>query len=397
MEYAVEFLLSEIKRDPSLWPRAGYDEAALARYRESLERLPPIRVDRGSGILLDGFHRVKVYQEAGRQRIPVIFEDCPKEAYLLRALELNLHGVPIPTEQRNALLVRLSQAGFTQKEIARASGISQERVSQILTAHNRDSSRESHLPEALRLIDTGSSFREAARKTGVPRSTLERAVREAKARQELIRKHLQSRNGLSSLLRYPERGPWGKASYPGNCTGLLLVDLMDYFKPDSLFDPMEGSGTAREVCTDFKVEYDGRDLKYGFDLLSSPLPDKQFDLIFWHPPYWPGFRYSDHPNDFSHADGPEDYLRRMREGLGRLREILTPQGHLVILIGDGRKKGVFHPIHAQIIGWNLLPLEAVLIKEGDHERRAQHFRYGPTRFIPTLHEYVIVFKKGGQK
>jgi hypothetical protein len=47
-----------------------------------------------------------------------------------------------------------------------------------------------------------------------------------------------------------------------------------------------------------------------------------------------------------------------------------------------------------VIQWQLLPLEAILIKEGDHARRARHFRYGPTRFIPTLHEYVLIFKRG---
>jgi hypothetical protein len=38
---------------------------ALARYRDSPEALPPVRVDRATGVLLDGFHRVRVHQEAG--------------------------------------------------------------------------------------------------------------------------------------------------------------------------------------------------------------------------------------------------------------------------------------------------------------------------------------------
>ena len=37
-------------------------------------------------------------------------------------------------------------------------------------------------------------------------------------------------------------------------------------------------------------------------------------------------------------------------------------------------------------------LGVTLIKLGDHERRANHYRYGPTKFIPTLHEYVLIFK-----
>jgi hypothetical protein len=143
-----------------------------------------------------------------------------------------------------------------------------------------------------------------------------------------------------------------------------------------------------------KVDYEGRDLNAGFDLLSSPLPNRQFDLVFWHPPYWPGHQYSDHPNDLSNADDFEDFEARLRTGFERLREVVSPNGHLVILIGDGRKNGVFFPIHADLIRWNVLPLEAVLMKDGQHERHAQHFRYGPAKFIPTLHEYVLIFTRG---
>jgi hypothetical protein len=195
-------------------------------------------------------------------------------------------------------------------------------------------------------------------------------------------------------VRYPDRGPWGQSGYKGNCPGFLMVDLLDYFKPTSVFDPMEGSGTTGEVCEDFQIAYEGRDLRSGFDVLSGPLPDRTFDLVFWHPPYWPGFRYSDHPNDFSTATTMADYLDRLRVAFSRLQTLLTHQGHLVMLIGDGRKSGVFYPIHTEVIQWSLLPLETILIKEGDHARRARHFRYGPTRFIPTLHEYVLIFKRG---
>ncbi len=248
---------------------------------------------------------------------------------------------------------------------------------------------------ALHLIQNGRTILEVERVTGIHHLTLEKAVVEASKRQEMIREHLQERSTLTSLLHYPDRGPWGQGGYFGNCTGFLIVDLLDYFRPQSVFDPMEGSGTTGEVCFDFKVDYVGRDLLSGFDLLSAPLPHQGFDLVFWHPPYWPGHRYTDHPNDFSNAKRHPEYLERLREGFLRLIGRLNPQGHLVLLIGDGRKNGIFYPIHSEIVRWGLLPLETILIKEGDHHRRARHYRYGPTAFIPTLHEYVLIFKAGG--
>ena len=255
--------------------------------------------------------------------------------------------------------------------------------------------RQRLVREALGLVRSGQSVAEVAQKIGLHRLAIERGLREGFDRQHVIRQHLQARAGLTSLLRYPDRGPWGQSGYMGNCPGFLIMDILDYFNPASVFDPMEGSGTTGEVCADLNVHYEGRDLRTGFDLLSGPLPDRLFDLVFWHPPYWPGFRYSEHPNDFSTARTITDYLDRFQAGLQRLAGLLTPTGRLVVLIGDGRKSGTFYSIHSEVIRWGVLPLEAILIKEGDHARRARHFRYGPTRFIPTLHEYVLIFKRGG--
>jgi hypothetical protein len=254
--------------------------------------------------------------------------------------------------------------------------------------------RQHLVREALCLVRSGQSVAEVAQKTGLHRLTIECGLREAFERQHVIRQHLQSRAGLTSLLRYPDRGPWGQSGYMGNCPGFLIVDLLDYFNPASVFDPMEGSGTTGEVCADLNVDYEGRDLRTGFDLLSGALPDRLFDVVFWHPPYWPGFRYSEHPNDFSTARTIPEYLDRFRAGFQRLAGLLSPTGRLVVLIGDGRKNGTFYSIHSDVIGRAVLPLEAILIKEGDHARRARYFRYGPTPFIPTLHEYVLIFKRG---
>ena len=247
---------------------------------------------------------------------------------------------------------------------------------------------------ALRMLEQNRSVDEVARISGFHRLTLEKALLEAKRRQELIRCHLQDRGTLTSHLSYSDRGPWGQSGYFGNCAGYLLVDLFDYYRPSSVFDPMEGSGTTGEVCFDLGIDYLGWDLQAGQDLLTSPLPDQTFDCIFWHPPYWPGHRYTDHPNDFSGAKHCDDFLTRIQEGLTRLMVCLHPKSHLVLMIGDGRKNGVFFPLHAEIVQWGLLPLEAVLIKDGGHARRARHYRYGPTSFIPTLHEYVLIFKGG---
>lgn len=54
---------------------------------------------------------------------------------------------------------------------------------------------------------------------------------------------------LSSVVSYPDRGPWGDSAYRGNCSGHLVKDLILRFKCQSVFDPSEGGGTVRDVVS----------------------------------------------------------------------------------------------------------------------------------------------------
>src|SRR5690348_1875728 len=53
---------------------------------------------------------------------------------------------------------------------------------------------------------------------------------------------------LTSLYHFDRAGEYGDRSYPGNCGGNLIKDLLKFFKPFSVLDPMSGSGTCRDVC-----------------------------------------------------------------------------------------------------------------------------------------------------
>src|SRR5262249_10280050 len=53
---------------------------------------------------------------------------------------------------------------------------------------------------------------------------------------------------LTSLYHFSQAGEYGDRGYPGNCGGNLIKDLLRYFRPRTVFDPMTGSGTCRDVC-----------------------------------------------------------------------------------------------------------------------------------------------------
>src|SRR6516225_8217444 len=58
---------------------------------------------------------------------------------------------------------------------------------------------------------------------------------------------------LTSLYHFHRAGEYGDRNYPGNCGGNLIKDLLLYFRPDNVLDPMTGSGTCREVCQELRI------------------------------------------------------------------------------------------------------------------------------------------------
>src|SRR6266545_2030835 len=52
---------------------------------------------------------------------------------------------------------------------------------------------------------------------------------------------------LTSLYHFHRAGEYGDRGYPGNCSGNIIKDLLRYFGARSVFDPMTGSGTCRDV------------------------------------------------------------------------------------------------------------------------------------------------------
>lgn len=206
---------------------------------------------------------------------------------------------------------------------------------------------------------------------------------------------------ICSVVSYPDRGPWGQARYRGNCSGHLVKDLLLRFHCQSVFDPAEGSGTVRDVVSGINrylrkdINYEGQDLRDGWDVLSSPMPEKRFDFVFYHPPYWDIIQYSDNPQDLSNCTSLEDFEFKLNRSVERLFQTLRPGGIMAILIGDKRRAGQYYALfRSLLINPNIGQLRAIIIKVQHHclsDRKSYHSQ-NPF-LIPIKHEYCMVFQK----
>ena len=203
---------------------------------------------------------------------------------------------------------------------------------------------------------------------------------------------------LTSLYHNPERGNFGDARYPGNCSGNLIRDLLRYYRPASVWDPMTGSGTCLDVCDGLGIACVSDDLRNGQDACDTDaIPHAApFDFVWAHPPYWRQKIYSDDPRDLSNCPTLDTFLHRYGEFLVNCEAALAPGGHLAILMGDYSDRGVgFVPLtfHTKRLAFSLgLKQPCTDIIRFSHGASSASKTYRSS-FIPGLHDVCMVFER----
>lgn len=202
---------------------------------------------------------------------------------------------------------------------------------------------------------------------------------------------------LTSIHGRPGRGDYGDATYRGNCSGLLIRDLLLFYRPRRVLDPMTGSGTCRDVCRELGIECVSFDIRTGQD---ATLPDTfaahgKFDFVWLHPPYWCMVRWSNDPACLANAPSLVDFLKRFQLVIRNCARAMNPDAVLAILMGDFRVRGEYQalPFHT----WSIAFAEGLVLGAPEIIR----FGHGATSatkaysssFIPRLHDVCLVMKQ----
>lgn len=202
---------------------------------------------------------------------------------------------------------------------------------------------------------------------------------------------------LTSIHATKGRGRYGDASYRGNCSGLLIRDLLSYYRPRRVLDPMCGSGTCGDVCRELDIDCRAHDLRRGFDATKPAhfANIGQYDFVWMHPPYWNVIRYGDDPQCLSNSKTVSDFLRRLRAAVHNCVGVLAQGGHVAILMGDCKHEGEYLGLPFLTLGiakTEGLWLAAPEIIRFSHGATSSAKRYN-TSFIPRLHDVCLVLKR----
>lgn len=202
---------------------------------------------------------------------------------------------------------------------------------------------------------------------------------------------------LTSLYHFDRAGEYGDRKWPGNCGGTLILDLLRYFQPQSVFDPMTGSGTCRDVCDELGIPCTSGDIHHGFDATdASSYPAGQaFDFIWAHPPYWRMKLYAADARDLSRAPTLADFLEGYGRFLANAAAALSPGGTLAVLMGDyhDRDAGyvplVYHTKRlAFAAGLRQAATDIIRFSHGNSSSQKTY----RSSFIPGLHDVCMLFE-----
>ena len=202
---------------------------------------------------------------------------------------------------------------------------------------------------------------------------------------------------LTSLYHNAEAGRYGNRGYPGNCGGNLIKDLLTFFAVKSVFDPMTGSGTCRDVCQELDIHCWSSDLHQGADACdASQFPRSCFEFAWIHPPYWRQKLYTQDTRDLSRAPTLEAFLERYRLLIENCTGALLPGGKLAILMGDySDREAGFVPLtyHTKRLafetGLRQCATDVIRFSHGASSSKKVY----RSSFIPGLHDVCCIFEK----
>lgn len=199
----------------------------------------------------------------------------------------------------------------------------------------------------------------------------------------------------------PRQGKWGNSRWRGNCSGYIIRNLLEFYKPGFFVDPAMGSNTSGDVAKEMNIRYVGLDLHMGFNLLKCSLIERlgleQADLIFFHPPYSGIIKYSGevwgeaHPDDLSRCKDDSEFVEKLRIALLNIFEAVQTGGHYSVLIGGVRKNGQYRSFQSDVLQIAPGSLDGIIIKH-QHACLSDTKTYAGS-FIPIGHEYLLNFRK----
>lgn len=205
----------------------------------------------------------------------------------------------------------------------------------------------------------------------------------------------------SSVLSFPNRGPWGDNKYRGNCSGHVIRGFFETYhrnKEGLAFDPSIGGGTSLDVAKELGLRFKGTDLHQGFNLLLDDVGQflgEEAHSCFWHPAYLDMITYSGNmwgePNKWDMSRmAMNDFVEALELAIMNIHDAMERGGTYGILMGNLRRKGEYYNLSSLVERVAPGKLIDEIIKT-QHNCLSDQRSYG--NIVRISHEKLLVFRK----
>ena len=129
---------NEIKIKLGINPRKELRSEIIEHYINIFDVLPPVVVQKNTGVLIDGFHRIEAARFLQREDIEVEAIEVEDNDLFAEACRRNsTHGLALSRDERNEAIVKLYRDGWTQEALGQMWSVSQQQISNIVGADKR--------------------------------------------------------------------------------------------------------------------------------------------------------------------------------------------------------------------------------------------------------------------
>ncbi|MFX0133041.1 MAG: DNA methyltransferase [Candidatus Hodarchaeota archaeon] len=308
--------IEEIVFREDLYPRFEPNQQIIQRYSNSIEYLPPIKINQNK-ILIDGFHRWKAHQLAKQETIKADIVQTESEKQLKKfAYQLNsIHGLQITNDEKRKYAVEMIEE-MTIEELSQILSTSINTIRDWTKNRREEIEKEKRrliIENHLRAWNTQEQIAEIIRNekiiwSDITRQTISNIIKDF-ANDSEFAKICKDWNLDSTDKDYNKAKPfryniWNiekkqkETNHFGHFPQILMDNLLWYHtKPlDIIYDPFAGDGTTvdsckamyrRYYCSD-RIVKPGRekDIKQWDITKGIPNDLPRPDLLFLDPPYW---------------------------------------------------------------------------------------------------------------
>ena len=365
--------LADVKYREDLYPRIKADPAVIQRYAADLDVLPPIEVNQHNE-LIDGFHRWTAHRKAEAETIAVTVTETASDVELLAlACERNAkHGLQLNDRDKASMAVRLfhSGAGLDEADIAKALSVSARMVRGYLS-DVKAALRKQQREKVFSLWLQCWTQEQIARAVGLEQPRVVEIVQEISDLEALPNPIKLAAMYQDADWQPPLFDVWtasrnnNAVKHYGNTAAEFVDNLLYTFTDpfDIVIDPFAGGGSTIDVCTKRMRRYWVSDRKpivereteirchdLATEGVSGPSRWSDVALVYLDPPYWRQAQgqYSDDPTDL--ANMPlEQFTSTLVAIIHDYAAKLKPGAHIACIISPTQwpnedKRTVYHDL-----------------------------------------------------